>query len=77
MLPLPDGITTPTLINVKSLLMKDVRVMRTTLKQRMSVKEIAPQILEKKVGTIMYYTVFCEKDVRVLYEKKLTFELVF
>ena len=51
--------------------------MRTTLKQRMSVKEIAPQILEKKVGTIMYYTVFYEKDVRVLYEKKLTFELVF
>ena len=36
----------------------------------MSVKETAPQILEKKVGT-MYYTVFCEKDVRVLYEKKL------
>lgn len=29
-----------------------------TLKQRMSVKETAPQILGKKVGTIMNYTLF-------------------
>lgn len=63
MLPLTDGITTPALTNVKSLLMEDVTVMRgITLKQRMSVKETAPQILEKKVGTIMNYTLFCEKD---------------
>jgi len=44
---------------VKSLLMEDVTVMRgITLTQRMSVKETAPQILGKKVGTIMNYTLF-------------------
>lgn len=50
-LPFPDGITTSILINVKSLLMEDVTVMRTTLKQRMSVKETAMQVLVQKVGT--------------------------
>lgn len=50
-LPFPDGISTSILINVKSLLMEDVMVMRTTLKQRMSVKKTAMQVLVQKVGT--------------------------
>ena len=50
-LPFPDGITTSILINVKSLLTEDVVVMRITLKQRMSVKESAVQVLAQKVGT--------------------------